>query len=153
MTIGKFSMDGKSSVKMVVHFATSKHKKIWFSGEENTGLLFKINFPTQEQPNMSWLYPTSTIYTRVNLVQKSGQKWNSCTLGYEIFTEKQDTFLLPEKHSMVVGKIPEVSNTITSTSALEDSRGNISGKCSRNKDFLWRRIWVVSNLSPDFRLR
>jgi hypothetical protein len=60
--------------------------------------------------------------------------------GYEIFMEKRGTFLLPERHFMVVGKIREVSNIIINTSVLEDSVENICEKCFKMKDFLWRKI-------------
>lgn len=85
-----------------------------FFGNENIGLSYKTNFPTQEQKSTSWQYPMNTTSMPQNSQQKYGVNSVKYMHGYVNIMnhEKKAISHVLEKHYKIRMETAVVSSII-----------------------------------------
>jgi hypothetical protein len=139
------------SEKMSVHFVMSSDNLGILSGGVSIGISSGISILTRELRIILWRFHTNIRLSLMSFPVMRLLNFRMYTDLWKSFMEWKTIFRLLVKHLRIV-----VSNTIIYTSSQGSSRENISGKCSRIKDFRSRKIsisrkkWINSNFSLEY---
>lgn len=117
-----------------VHSAKSVRKANMFSGGENTGKSFIMNFLTQGITDISWLFRRYIRHCHQN-----SHRMNSLNSRISMYLCRSISQERTISHLLVRVWQIEVSSICISIFSLEDSSENFSGKCSSFRDFLFRK--------------